>query len=67
MNVIIQVVAQEQHKQLVGTGPISEINFWRSRNAALSCLYEQLQTEKVSKMIQTLEHAQSETIAVFKV
>jgi dynein heavy chain len=65
-NVISSVLAQENHKQLVGTGPISEINYWRSRNASLSGLYEQLRTPAVKRLLATLEESASDALSSFK-
>ncbi len=107
VSTMMQVLTQESHKQLVGTGmvlsvfgllygctctlflccyepmylaliiyhtsvcmscagPISEINFWRSRNAALSGIFEQLQAVQVKKILSTLEEAGSDVMTVFK-
>jgi dynein heavy chain len=45
---------------------VSEINFWRDRNAALSALYEQLNMEHVHNMIEVMELAKVGSLETFK-
>ena len=50
----IQRVAQhEMGKAPTGKGPLAEIEFWRSRSASLSTLYEQLHLPHVKKVFQS--------------
>jgi dynein heavy chain len=59
--------AENRKKAQVELGPVSEINFWRDRNAALSALYEQLNMEYVKDMIKVVELAQVNALPDFKV
>lgn len=52
---VANVVEQEVNKRPKGKGPLAEIDFWRQRNAALSALYEQINLEKVQKMLKVLQ------------
>lgn len=52
---VANVVEQESSKRTKGKGPLAEIEFWRQRNAALSSLYEQINMEKVQKMLKVLQ------------
>lgn len=55
---IANVIDQETSKKKAnGEAPVSEINFWRDRNAALSALYEQLNMENVRNIIKVMEIA----------
>eukprot|EP00960_Hanusia_phi_P039624 753955-Hanusia_phi.AAC.6 len=53
---IQKLVEAEVTKVPVGKGPLAEVEFWRSRNASLSTLYEQLNLPNVKKVIQILEN-----------
>lgn len=66
INLIANVMDQENSKKRVGEGPVSEINFWRDRNAALSALYEQLNMEHVRDMIKVMEMASVSSIGMFR-
>jgi hypothetical protein len=44
----------------------AEINYWRSRNASLSGLFEQLQTPNVKRLLATLDEAASDVLTLFK-
>ena len=53
-----------------GRGPLGEIEFWRDRNAALSSLFEQLNTPRVRGMVEVMEkspHVGAKTIEAFRV
>jgi len=52
---IQRIVEQEMGKAPVGKGPLAEIDFWRSRSASLSTLYEQLNLPHVKRIISMLE------------
>ena len=52
-------------KQPVGKGPLAEIEHWRTRAAALSTLYEQLNTPNARRMIRVLEKAESSLLSGF--
>ena len=52
-------------KQPVGKGPLAEIEHWRARAAALSTLYEQLNTPNARRMIRVLEKAESSLLSGF--
>jgi len=54
---IQRVVQHEMSKAPTGKGPLAEIDFWRSRSASLSTLYEQLHLPQVKKVIKVLEAA----------
>jgi dynein heavy chain len=56
---IQRIVEQEMGKVPTGKGPLAEIEFWRSRSAALSTLYEQLNLPHVKRVISVLEQASS--------
>ena len=48
-----------------GKGPLAEIEHWRNRAAALSTLYEQLNTPNARRMIKVLEKAESSLLSGF--
>ncbi|RYE82099.1 MAG: hypothetical protein EOO65_05940, partial [Methanosarcinales archaeon] len=50
-----------------GTRPLQEIEFWRTRNATLSTIYEQLNQTVVKNMLTTLEIAREPALDTFKV
>lgn len=66
ISLIANIIDQENRKKPVGEGPISEINFWRDRNAVLSALYEQLSVDKVKDMIKVMEISNVPSITLFK-
>jgi len=66
INLIAKVIDQENKKKASGEGPMSEVNFWRDRNATLSALYEQLSMDYVKTMIQVMELAHVNLMALFK-
>ena len=47
-------ISAEKEKTVPGRGPLGEIEFWRDRNAALSSLFEQLNTPRVRGMVEKL-------------
>lgn len=47
-------------------GPISEINYWRNRNATMSALYEQLRTPNVRRVLGVLDESGSDVLTAFK-
>ena len=49
-----------------GRGPLSEIEYWRDKNAALTTLYEQLQSAKVKKIIAVLDYHDVNLLPNFK-
>lgn len=49
------VLQRESEKKPVGKGPMAEIDFWRSRSAVLSGLWEQLSMRSVTEMVEVLE------------
>ena len=49
-----------------GRGPLSEIEYWRDKNAALTTLYEQLQSEQVKMIIQVLDFHDANLLPNFK-
>ena len=53
--VLDSVVARETAKATRGKGPLAEIDFWRERNAALSGIFEQLNSPHVRKMIEVID------------
>ena len=63
-NIAMALEAQLQ-KQPVGKGPLAEIEHWRARAAALSTLYEQLNTPNARRMINVLEKAESSLLSGF--
>ena len=55
-HVIQEVISEEtgKHASNFGQGPLSEIEFWKNRNAALSALFEKLHSERVQNMLEVL-------------
>lgn len=51
---------KESEKQPTGKGPMAEIDFWRQRNAVLSCLCEQLQLSHVRTVIEVVKTGTSD-------
>ena len=51
---IQRIVEQEMGKIPAGKGPLAEIDFWRSRSASLSTLYEQLNLPLVKRILSML-------------
>ncbi len=49
------VMQRESEKRPAGKGPLAEVEFWRSRSAVLSGLFEQLGLPHVVRMIATAE------------
>ncbi|GMI47335.1 hypothetical protein TrCOL_g3071 [Triparma columacea] len=62
---VANVVEQENNKRPKGKGPLAEIEFWRQRNAALSGLYEQINTEKVQKMLKACQITEAPYLHAF--
>ena len=63
-------MAAEKEKAVIGRGPLGEIEFWRDRNAALSSLFEQLNTPRVRRMVEVMEKSPlvgAKTIEAFRV
>ena len=63
-------ISAEKEKTVPGRGPLGEIEFWRDRNAALSSLFEQLNTPRVRGMVEVMEkspHVGAKTIEAFRV
>ena len=68
VKLVIQETCQGWYKQLTtaleaqqkkiprGNGPLSEIDYWRERNASLSALYEQLRQPKVKQLLDHYSH-----------
>jgi dynein heavy chain, axonemal len=52
---IHRIVEQEMGKAPAGKGPLAEIDFWRSKSASLSTLFEQLNLPHVKRIIALLE------------
>ena len=46
----------QQRKSPRGNGPLSEIDYWRERNASLSALYEQLRQPRVKLLLDLYSH-----------
>jgi dynein heavy chain len=66
IKVISTTVGEETRKQPQGEGPMAEIQFWRSRNAVLSSLVEQINLPIVSKMIRVLELIEASSLPSFR-
>lgn len=65
--VIASVIETETAKEVeTFRGPLAEINFWRNRNAILTSLVEQLNSELVKQTLKVLEDLQLDSIPVFK-
>ncbi|KAJ1570092.1 Dynein heavy chain 10, axonemal, partial [Nowakowskiella sp. JEL0078] len=60
IDTIVAAIASEVKKTPSGSGPISEIEFWRERNTSLSTLHEQLNLPIVHKIVQILSKASSQ-------
>lgn len=68
VTLIASVMDQENRKKPnVQLGPVSEINFWRDRNAALSAIYEQLNMQYVKDIIKVMELADVPAMTDFKI
>jgi dynein heavy chain len=65
IKVISSTVGQETRKQPQGEGPLSEIEFWQSRNAVLSSLTEQLNGVSIVKMLKVLELVEASSLSSF--
>ena len=63
---VATIVEQEGRRIPVGRGPLAEIEFWRKRNASLSCLYEQINLESVQQMLKVLEKIEATLLPNFK-
>jgi dynein axonemal heavy chain len=57
IKLISNVLNAENLRNRTEGGPMSEIQFWRERNAALSALYEQLHIGYIKDMIRVMEYA----------
>ena len=66
IKVISSTVGQETRKQPQGEGPLSEIEFWQSRNGVLSSLTEQLNGQSIGKMLKVLELVEASSLPSFK-
>ena len=66
ITLISSVVESEQRKRAPGHDPLSEIQFWRDRNAVLSGLYEQLQYAEVKALIRLSELASLTSCELFE-
>lgn len=64
--IISQVLEKQGKKSPKGKGALAEIEFWRDKCAALSTLYEQLNTPNVKKMIEVLEGVDSPNLQAFR-
>jgi dynein heavy chain, axonemal len=53
------ILEQERSKEPTGKGPLVVIEYWRSRSASLSTIYEQLHLPDMKKFIRVLELASS--------
>jgi dynein heavy chain len=62
---IAAAVEAQMKKTPVGNGPLAEIEFWRSRSAALSTLCEQLNTPNSRRMLEVLERCDSQLLPGF--
>ena len=51
------VKRESEKKAATGKGPLAEIEYWRDRNAALSSLYERLNSVEARDMVRVLEVA----------
>jgi dynein heavy chain len=54
---IQKILELERGKELTGKGPLAEIDYWRSRSASLSTIYEQLHLPNIKKILGILESA----------
>tara|TARA_B100000795_G_scaffold255901_1_gene227926 strand:- start:11823 stop:14474 length:2652 start_codon:yes stop_codon:yes gene_type:complete len=66
IKVISSTVGQETRKQPQGDGPLSEIEFWQSRNAVLSSLTEQLNGSAIASMLKVLELVEASSLPSFR-
>ena len=66
ISIISGVLEGEQRKRAPGHDPLSEIQFWRDRNAVLSGLYEQLQDPQVKAVIKISEIASLTSCDLFE-
>jgi dynein heavy chain len=73
INIISQVIEAENRKMdqenradTSGRSPLSFIEFWRDRNAALSALYEQVRMEYVQNLIAVMDKARVNSMNSFR-
>jgi dynein heavy chain len=57
MSTLTDALMQENTKEPDGKGPLAEIDFWRERAASLNGLCEQLESQRVMKMVELLEQS----------
>ena len=57
MSTLTDALMQENTKEPDGKGPLAEIDFWRERAASLNGLCEQLESQRVIKMVELLEQS----------
>lgn len=62
---IAHIVESQGEKQPIGDGPLAAIEFWRDRNAALSAVFEQLNTNAVKKLLEVLRLCESQAYPAF--
>ena len=63
---ISSAVEQVLRRTPQGNGPMAEIDFWRERNATLSALFEQFKLPAVTKVVEILSEAQSDSSTGFE-
>lgn len=64
---IQRLIDQENKRGRPGKGPMAEIEYWRTRNASLATMYEQLKSEAVVNMLDVLRSEDSQFLQGFEV
>eukprot|EP00953_Heterococcus_sp_UTEX-ZZ885_P014982 8453-Heterococcus_DN1.PRE.4 len=64
-HMVAGVVEAENSKKLKGRGPMAEVDFWRRRNASLSALYEQINMNRVQRMLKVMEEVEAPMLPTF--
>eukprot|EP01029_Cantina_marsupialis_P024612 TRINITY_DN6371_c0_g1_i1.p1 TRINITY_DN6371_c0_g1~~TRINITY_DN6371_c0_g1_i1.p1 ORF type:complete len:643 (+),score=189.92 TRINITY_DN6371_c0_g1_i1:119-2047(+) len=59
------IIDKENTKVIADSSPMAVILFWRSRNALLSTLVEQLNTKQINRILKAAEHAELNTLSIF--
>jgi len=64
---IQRLIDQENRRPRPGKGPMAEIEYWRTRNASLATMYEQLRSEAVTSMLDVLRNEDAQFLQGFEV
>ena len=64
---VVSAAVEAEHTKVaqVHSSPLGEIEFWRTRNAALSALYEQINMPRVQLMLKVLKKVENPQLSSF--